>query len=347
MNSSRPILAITMGDPAGIGPEIVVKACASEAVKAICRPLAIGDAAVFRRAAGWVGGGAIHPIQRIDQARFAPSALDVLDQQSVDLETFAIGKVSAAGGEAAFAAVRSAIELALAGAVDATVTAPLHKGALHLAGHRYPGHTEIFADLTGTQDYTMMLAAGSMRVVHVSTHLSLRQACDAVTARRVRDVIDLGRRAVEQLGIPQPRIGVAGLNPHAGDGGLFGDEETAHIIPAIEAARQAGINVIGPIPPDTFFAQAAGGAYDLCVAMYHDQGHIPVKMLGFRYDAAKRRWSSVRGINVTLGLPIIRTSVDHGTAFDQAGTGQADEQSMIDAIEYAAKLARGKILAEA
>jgi 4-hydroxythreonine-4-phosphate dehydrogenase len=185
----------------------------------------------------------------------------------------------------------------------------------------------------------MMLAAGNLRVVHVSTHVSLRQACDAVTRDRVLKVIELAHDACRRLGIDRPRIGVAGLNPHASDGGLFGTEEREHIIPAIEAARAKGIDVEGPQPPDTFFAKAVSGAYDIVVAMYHDQGHIPTKIKGFHYDAASRRWTDVRGINVSLGLPIIRTSVDHGTAFDQAGKGTASDASLLDAIEYAAKLA--------
>jgi 4-hydroxythreonine-4-phosphate dehydrogenase len=232
------------------------------------------------------------------------------------------------------------IELAQRGAIAATVTAPIHKEALVAAGHKFPGHTEIFAHFTGTSDFTMMLAAGPLRVVHVSTHVSLRQACDAVTRERVLKVIELAHDACRRLGIERPTVGVAGLNPHASDGGLFGDEERLHIIPACEAARATGIDVEGPQPPDTFFAKAVGGAYDICVAMYHDQGHIPVKCQGFKYDAKSRAWTSVNGINVSLGLPIIRTSVDHGTAFDQAGKGTASDASLLDAIEYAARLSR-------
>src|SRR3954469_25306376 len=243
-------------------------------------------------------------------------------------------------GHAAFEAVRVMIELARAGEIAATVTAPIHKEALIAAGHHFPGHTEIFAHFTGTSDFTMMLAAGDFRVVHVSTHVSLRQACDAVTRDRVLKVIELAHDACRRLGIERPRIGVAGLNPHASDGGLFGSEEREQIIPACEAARAKGIDVEGPQPPDTFFAKAVGGAYDICVAMYHDQGHIPLKCQGFKYDAKSRAWTSVNGINVSLGLPIIRTSVDHGTAFDQAGKGTASDASLLDAIEYAARLAR-------
>jgi 4-hydroxythreonine-4-phosphate dehydrogenase len=244
-------------------------------------------------------------------------------------------------GHAAFEAVRVMIELAKRGEIAATVTAPIHKEALVAAGHHFPGHTEIFAHFTGTSDFTMMLAADNFRVVHVSTHVSLRQACDAVTRSRVLKVIELAHDACKRLGIAQPRIGVAGLNPHASDGGLFGSEEREHIVPAIEEARGRGMNVEGPQPPDTFFAKAVSGAYDIVVAMYHDQGHIPTKIKGFHYDAAAGKWTDVRGINVSLGLPIIRTSVDHGTDFDQAGKGTASDASLVDAIEYAAKLAAG------
>jgi 4-hydroxythreonine-4-phosphate dehydrogenase len=254
------------------------------------------------------------------------------------LKDVQLGVISAEAGNAAFVAVKTMIELALAKKIDATVTAPIHKEALVRAGHHFPGHTEIFAHFTGTRDFTMMLAAENLRVVHVSTHVSLRQACDAVTKDRVLKVITLANEACRRLGIAKPHIGVAGLNPHASDGGLFGSEEQEHIIPAIHAARAAGINADGPHPPDTFFAKANSGAYDICVAMYHDQGHIPVKCRGFHFDVATGAWDSVNGINVSLGLPIIRTSVDHGTAFDQAGKGTASDASLLDAIEYAAKL---------
>jgi 4-hydroxythreonine-4-phosphate dehydrogenase len=338
--AAGPIIGISMGDPAGVGPEIVARALARDAVRALCRPLVIGDAAIVRAAARAVGVAAdVRSIGDVAAATFAGGAIDVYDLKNVDPERFELGKVSAMAGHAAFEAVRVMIELARAGRIDATVTAPIHKEALALAGHHFPGHTEIFAHFTGTSDFTMMLAAGDLRVVHVSTHVSLRQACDAVARDRVLTVIRLGHDACRRLGIERPRVGVAGLNPHASDGGLFGTEEREHIIPAVEAARAAGIDVEGPLPPDTFFAKAAGGAYDVCVAMYHDQGHIPVKMTGFKYDAARGAWTSVRGINVSLGLPIIRTSVDHGTAFDQAGRGTASDASLVDAIEYAARLA--------
>jgi 4-hydroxythreonine-4-phosphate dehydrogenase len=339
----RPIIGISMGDPAGIGPEIVAKALAREQVHELCRPVVIGDAGVMKKAVGYAGVSLrVRPIMDVAQTAFERGFIEVFDLKNVDVDRLQLGTVSAMAGRAAFEAVRAMIELAKAGTIAATVTAPIHKEALVAAGHHFPGHTEIFAHFTGTKDFTMMLAAGRLRVVHVSTHVSLRQACDAVTRDRVLKVIELAHDACRRLGIEKPKIGVAGLNPHASDGGLFGWEEREHIIPAIEAARSKGMNVDGPQPPDTFFAKAVGGAYDVCVAMYHDQGHIPVKVTGFAYDAAAGRWSSVNGINVSLGLPIIRTSVDHGTAFDQAGRGTASDASLLDAIEYAARLASNR-----
>jgi 4-hydroxythreonine-4-phosphate dehydrogenase len=339
-NSALPIVGISMGDPAGIGPEIIARALHRPEVRAICRPIVIGDASVMRQASGFAGVPLeVHPVSQVSDAEFRPGTIDVFDLHNVDVQTLPLGKVSGAAGHAAFEAVRLMIELAMSGELDATVTAPIHKEALVQGGHSFPGHTEIFAHFTGTDDYTMMLAAGPLRVVHVSTHVSLRQACDAVTRQRVRAVIGLAHDACRKLGIARPRVGVAGLNPHASDGGLFGTEEREHIAPAIADARSDGIDADGPHPPDTFFAKAVAGAYDVCVAMYHDQGHIPVKIRGFTYDAASGSWTSVRGINVSLGMPIIRTSVDHGTAFDQAGKGTASDESLLDAIEYAARLA--------
>jgi 4-hydroxythreonine-4-phosphate dehydrogenase len=343
MNPSRPIIGISMGDPAGIGPEIIARALSRPAVHRLCRPLVVGDEPVIRQAIRFAGVSLkTRATQKVSEAQFDPAIIDVLDLRNIDIDKLELGKVSAVAGHAAFEAVRVMIELAMSKQIDATVTAPIHKEALVLAGHHFPGHTEIFGHFTGTTDFTMMLAAESFRVVHVSTHVSLRQACDAVTRPRVLKVIELGHDACRRMGIEKPKIGVAGLNPHASDGGLFGEEERLHIIPAIEDARAKGIDVEGPQPPDTFYAKAVAGAYDICVAMYHDQGHIPVKIKGFKYDPRTRTWPSVNGINVSLGMPIIRTSVDHGTAFDQAGKGTASDASLLDAIEYAAKLARNR-----
>jgi 4-hydroxythreonine-4-phosphate dehydrogenase len=249
------------------------------------------------------------------------------------------GKVSAMSGHAAFEAVRKVIELALAKQIDATVTGPINKESINLAGHHYSGHTEIYADFTRTQDYTMMLAHESLRVVHVSTHVSLREACERVRKDRVLQVIKLAREACRKIGIAEPRIGVAGLNPHAGESGMFGREEIEEIIPAIEEARALGIDADGPVPPDSLFSKARGGLYDIVVAMYHDQGHIPLKVIGFTWNPAEQKWDSISGVNITLGLPIIRSSVDHGTAFGKAGKGTASELSLIHAIEYAVQMA--------
>jgi 4-hydroxythreonine-4-phosphate dehydrogenase len=340
---TKPIIGISMGDPAGIGPEIIAKALSRSEVHEICRPIIVGDAGVMRKAIGFARVNLkVNPVAKPSDARFDPALIDVLPIECDDLSNLAIGKVSAAAGDAAFRAVTKVIDLALAHEIDATVTAPIHKEALVLAGHHFPGHTEIFAHFTKTTNYTMMLAAKNFRVAHVSTHVSLRDACNAVTRERVLNVIQLAHQACRQLGISNPRIGVAGLNPHASDGGLFGTEERDHIIPAIRAAKAEGINAEGPQPPDTFFAKAVSGVYDICVAMYHDQGHIPVKIRGFHFDPKTERWDSVNGINVSLGMPIIRVSVDHGTAFDQAGSGTASDASLLDAIEYAAKMAANR-----
>ena len=226
--------------------------------------------------------------------------------------------------------------------VDAKVTNELNNEAMNLAGHHYSGHTEIYAEYTGTKKYTMMLAHENLRVVHVSTHVSRREACDRVKKDRVLEVIRIADQACKELGIKEPKIGVAGLNPHSGENGMFGREEIEEITPAIEAAKGEGIIVDGPVPPDTVFSKARGGWYDIVVAMYHDQGHIPLKVVGFVYNQAEQKWDAVAGVNITLGLPIIRASVDHGTAFDQAGKGVANELSLINAMDYAIRMSEGR-----
>lgn len=336
-----PILGITMGDPSGVGPEITVKALMQEKLYEICRPVVIGDAGVLKKAAGLVGAGqiTIHPVSKVEDSYFCFGTIDVYNLNNVDAEKLEYGKVSAMSGKAAFECVQKVIELAMAHEVDATVTNPLNKEAMNLAGFHYSGHTEIYAQFTGTRDYAMMLADGDLRVAHVSTHVSLRTACDRVKKDRVYRVIRLADSACRKLGIEAPRIAVAGLNPHAGENGMFGQEEIDEIMPAIRQAVSEGLWVDGPVPPDTVFSKARGGWYDMVVAMYHDQGHIPLKVLGFVYDREAGKWNSVSGVNITLGLPIIRTSVDHGTAFDQAGKGTASEVSLINAAEYAVRLA--------
>ncbi|MCI8950276.1 MAG: 4-hydroxythreonine-4-phosphate dehydrogenase PdxA [Lachnospiraceae bacterium] len=340
----KPIIGITLGDPAGIGPEITVKALADHPIYEKCRPLVIGDADVLKKAAQIVGRPEIqiHSIEKPSEGTYLPGCIDVIDMKAVDLENLSIGKVSAMAGEAAFQYVKKVIELAMAGEVDATVTNALNKEAINLAGRHYSGHTEIYAEFTETDKYTMMLAHKELRVVHVSTHVSLREACDRAKKERILEVIRIANQACKDMGIESPKVGVAGLNPHCGENGLFGREEIEEILPAVETAKAEGIDAYGPIPADTVFSKAQGGWYDIVVAMYHDQGHIPLKVVGFVYNKEKQQWDAVEGVNITLGLPIIRTSVDHGTAFDQAGSGKANELSLLNAIEYAVNFANGR-----
>ncbi len=340
MVSLKPILGITMGDPSGIGPEITVKAFYDKNIYEICRPVVIGDAATMEKALAIVGGNLhIKPVSAIGAASFIPGTMDVYDLKNVDQDELRLGVVSPMAGNAAFQAVTSAIDLAMKKKLDGTVTCPLNKEALNLAGHHFAGHTEIYAQYTGSKDSVMLLVAKDLKVAHVSTHVSLRDACDRVKKERVLRVIVLLNEACMKLGIAHPKIGVAGLNPHAGENGLFGWEEEREIIPAIQQAKDHGLLVEGPVPPDTVFAKARGGQYDAVVAMYHDQGHIPVKLVGFRLDKKSGEWQSVSGVNITLGIPIIRTSVDHGTAFDIAGKGIATAESLMHAIEFAARMA--------
>ena len=338
-----PILAITMGDPAGVGPEIIAMSLAQEAPYALCRPIVVGDAAMMELGVRSAKDDLkVRAVERTADARFERGTIDVLDLKLIDASQFAYGTVSAQCGHAAFEAVRTAIDLAMKGEVDGTVTAPLNKEALHVAGHDFAGHTEIYAHYTGTKKYAMLLADDRMRVIHVSTHVSLHEACDRAKKERVIAVTELILDACKSFGIADPHIGVAGLNPHAGEGGLFGDEEIREIIPAIEEMRARGWNVEGPVPPDSLFSRARSGQFDGCVAMYHDQGHIAFKVGGFEWDRQTQRMVAVKGVNITLGLPIIRVSVDHGTAFDVAGKGIANPDAMLMSIEYAALMARNR-----
>lgn len=340
----RPILAITMGDPAGIGPEIVAKALSHQEVYAQCRPLVTGDAAIIDKAVKLLGLPLqVHAIAQVKDARFEYGTIDVFDLQCVELSSFEYGKVSAQCGNAAFVSIRKAIELAMADEVDGTVTAPLNKEALNLAGHHFDGHTEIYAHFTNTKKYAMLLADEFLRVIHVSTHVSLREACDRVKKDRIIEVTELITDACKQFGVENPRIGIAGLNPHSSDHGLFGWEEEKEIIPAVEELRGRGFNVEGPVPPDTLFAKAKCGQFDGCVAMYHDQGHIPFKVVGFNWNKETGKMESVKGVNITLGLPIIRVSVDHGTAFDVAGKGIASEDAMMLSLDYATRMAISRL----
>lgn len=340
----KKILGITMGDPASIGPEITIKALAKEEIYNRCRPLVVGDASVLEAALKLKGMPqlTIHPVSDVEEALFTWGTIDILDMKLADIQKLEYGKVSAMAGEAAFQYVVKVIELANTGKLDATVTNALNKESMNLAGHHYSGHTEIYAAYTKTSRYTMMLAHENLRVVHVSTHVSLREACDRIKKDRVLEVIRIASQACKDLGIESPKIGVAGLNPHSGEHGLFGREEIEEILPAVKAAVAEGIDAEGPVPADTVFSKARGGWYDIVVAMYHDQGHIPLKLVGFVYNQSEGKWDAVAGVNITLGLPIIRSSVDHGTAFDQVNKGTANEVSLINAIHYAVKLAENK-----
>ena len=336
----KPILAITMGDPAGIGPEIIVKALNNKETYEKCRPLVTGDASVMEWAVRQLGTEQkINIIHSVGEALFEFGTIDVYDLQCVDMTVFEPGVVSPQCGNAAFVSIIKAIELAMADEVDGTVTAPLNKEALQKGGHNFDGHTEIYAHFTGTKKYAMLLADKFMRVIHVSTHVSLREACDRVKKDRIIEVTELINDACRQFGFENPHIGIAGLNPHASDNGLFGWEEEKEIIPAVNELKARGYNVDGPVPPDTLFAKARCGKYDGCVAMYHDQGHIPFKVVGFSWNKETGKMDSAQGVNITLGLPIIRVSVDHGTAFDVAGKGIASEEAMLLSIDYATRMA--------
>jgi len=344
MSDKRPIIGISMGDPSGIGPEICIKALSQKDVYEKCRPLIIGDAEVFEQTIKLLGSSLqVRAIHSVKQADFEYGVIDVYDLGNVIMNELKPGLVSAMSGEAAFQAVYQVIQLAMDNQIDATVTAPINKESINKAGHHFSGHTEIYAHYTKTEKYAMLLADTDLRVIHVTTHVSLRKACDLCKKSRIIEVIQLIDEACKQFGISDPRIAVAGLNPHAGENGLFGDEEINEIIPAVEEAKAMGFNVEGPIPPDTIFVKAVQGKFDGCVAMYHDQGHIPFKLEGFEWDNEKQAMKSVRGVNITLGLPIIRTSVDHGTAFEIAGKGIASEDAMLVAIDYAVKMALNKM----
>ena len=339
--STLPLLGITMGDPGGIGPEICAKALSDAGIYSVCRPIIVGDAAVMADAVNFSKLNlTINACRQVTDGRFRPGTLDVLDLMNMPVADLRHKTVTAGQGKASFEYIDRVISLALAGEIDGTVTGPINKAAINAAGFHYAGHTEIYGEKTGTTDFAMMLVDGNFRVTHVSTHVSLREACERVRKERVLKVIQLTHSTLKGLDITTPRIAVAGLNPHCGEGGLFGNEDDTEITPAVEAGRAAGIRVEGPLPADTVFSKMKGGMYDAVVVMYHDQGHIPAKLVGFQYDDGTGTWSQMAGVNVTIGLPIVRTSVDHGTAFDKAGEGRATPQSMVEAIKMAAKLSR-------
>ena len=343
-SESRPILAITMGDPAGIGSEITVKTLADREMYEICRPLVVGDLTMMEDAVRMCGSDAkLNVVENPEDGVYELGTIDVYDMGLMKLEDLAYKTVTAKQGDAGFQYVSKAIELAMANKVHGTVTGPINKESMNMAGHHYSGHTEIYADLTNTKDYSMMLADRGFRVAHVSTHVSLRDACDRVKTPRVLRVIELADEAVKQLGVEAPRIGVCGLNPHCGEARMFGTEDEDEILPAVEQAKAKGIDADGPVPADTIFSKMAGGMYDMVVVMYHDQGHIPTKLTGFKYDKETNTWGQMAGVNITLGLPIIRASVDHGTAFGKAGEGRANPQSLVEAIRYGAQFAKVRV----
>jgi 4-phospho-D-threonate 3-dehydrogenase / 4-phospho-D-erythronate 3-dehydrogenase len=328
-NQPLPVVAVTMGDGAGIGPEVVVPALLDDTVLRLCNPVVIGDAKRLRLAAEIVGVNAdIVAVASVADAQHVAGRINVIDLDLLP-DDLKWGELSAAAGHAAYEYIRVASELAVRGDVQAICTAPLNKEALHVAGHIYPGHTELLAALTDTDEVSMMLSSPKLKVIHVTTHIGLLDAIALIEPGLVERTIRRGHEALVRAGIASPKIGVCGINPHAGEGGLFGyGEEEQKIIPAVETLKSEGIDVHGPLPADTAFFLAGRGDYDLIVAMYHDQGHGPVKVLGIE-----------AGVNITVGLPVIRTSVDHGTAFDIAGKGIAEHGSMVEALRQAAELA--------
>lgn len=330
---TKPLIAITMGDAAGVGPEIIVKSLQDESLHERARFVVIGDAERLKKAAGIIGVNCeVKVVNAFDVDNITDANKEIIFCHDLNLipEDLPFGEVSAIAGDAAFQYLKVAIELANEKKVQAICTAPLNKEALHKGGHIYPGHTEILAELTNTKIYSMMLSSPKLKVIHVTTHVGLIDAIKLINPERVYEVIKLAHNTLAQSGLKNPKIGVCGINPHAGENGLFGyGEEEEKIVPAVLQAQEEGINVTGPLPADTLFFCAQRGDYDIVVAMYHDQGHGPIKVLGLE-----------AGVNITVGLPIIRTSVDHGTAFDIAGKGIVDERSMIEALSQAIDYAR-------
>ncbi|MCM3226427.1 4-hydroxythreonine-4-phosphate dehydrogenase [Terribacillus saccharophilus] len=328
---TKPVIGITMGDAAGIGPEIIAKALMDESIYADCQPIVIGDAKIIKRAASVVGSTSeIHSISRVSQAKNIPGVIDVIDLNLLP-EDLAFGVISSEAGDAAYQYLAKAVELAKAKEIDSICTAPLNKEALHKGGHLYPGHTEILAALTDTEDFSMMLTTPNLKVIHLTTHVGLIEAIERITPERTYKVVKLAHDTLTAAGQKQPKIAVCGINPHAGENGLFGNgEEEEKLAPGIQRAREGGIDATGPYPADTLFFRAGRGDFDIVVACYHDQGHAPIKVMGIE-----------EGVNITVGLKggIIRTSVDHGTAFDIAGKNIADSKSMKAAITSAIELA--------
>lgn len=336
-NTPLPYLAITMGDPAGIGPEIIIKALTKQEIWKTCRPLIIGSPRIIERTAHSLGiTTTIKRVQAhghsVEQNIYRRGHLPVLDPLEKPLVRFRKGQASAVSGDASVRYIQKAVQLAQMGCVEGMVTAPINKKAIHLAGHYFPGHTEMLATLTKTKEFGMMILGGPLKILFVTTHVAIRDLSQAITTRNVHRAIRLADFGLRTLfDIRKPRIGVAGLNPHAGEDGLFGQEERLAIAPAVKRAKASGIRCTGPHPADTLFGKAVGGEFDGVVAMYHDQGLVALKTVAFGHC-----------VNVTVGLPVIRTSVDHGTAYDIVGKGKADPTSLVEAITLAAGLARQK-----
>ena len=342
LSQDRPLLAITMGDPAGVGPEVIIRAWTSPEIHAATRPVVLGHPEIMRRAAKLLKSPVriigLSSASSLKSVTASPTVLSCVNVCSDDVLDVATGQYSAQAGEAAFQAVTAAANWALKKRVDGIVTAPLSKAALHSAGHKYPGHTELLAEMCGVPEFAMMLylppgkevrSPNGLGVAHVTLHQSMRSIFDDLTTPAILSKCRLAHSVMVRLGVERPRIAVCALNPHAGEDGLFGNEEQTIIAPAVAAAREAGINAAGPFPTDTLMMRAQGGEFDAVVAMYHDQGHIALKLLGMH-----------AAVNITLGLPIVRTSVAHGTAFDRAWQGTARSEGMVAAILTAAKLAR-------
>ena len=328
--ASKPILAVTLGDASGSGPELITKALIDPEVRAVCRPVVVGDAATLRAALAITGVSSfVRVIDHADDVGDDAAFIDVIDLADLDAARLVRGQISATTGRAAYESIKRAVELTLAGETHAVVTSAINKAALHAAGHLYDGHTELLAELCGKPTVTMMLVAGKLRICHVSTHVSLAQAIARVRPERILQVVQLAHDGVRRLGIAHPHIAIAGLNPHAGEGGLFGSEEIEFIAPAVAEAKRRGFHVSGPYAGDTVFFRTLQGEFDCAIAMYHDQGHVAAKMLGI--------W---QGVNVTLGLPIVRTSVEHGTDFANAGKGTGDPRSLVQALKLAAVMAK-------
>ena len=324
----KPLILITMGDPAGIGPEIIAKVLDSGEVVPLCRPVVIGDAGVMRKQIEEMRlPVTVNSIASLSQADPAKGRIDVLDLVNVDLTAHEWGKPGASSGASVVEYIKKAVELTMGREADAIVTAPISKEMMNAAGHHYAGHTELLADLTGTKEYGMLFVGGGLHVILVTIHVALKDVPRLITQASVLKTLRLAHKAMQSFGIDKPRIGVAALNPHAGEGRLFGHEEWDIILPAVVKARGEGIHASDPIPADTLFYKARNNYYDIVVAMYHDQGLAPLKMVAFG-----------KAVNVTVGLPIIRTSVDHGTAYDLAGKGCADPTSLLEAVKLAVSM---------